>query len=165
MRFLCFLICTLSASLVSAAVYKVINQDGTVSYSDKHQVGAEQIDVGTVQTYEALQLSPLETKKQTSEFPGYETFHILSPLPNQTLRDNGGLVSISLSLSPALFRDHILIVRMDGAELGSGRAMNFTLSNVDRGSHVLQGLITDKEGNLVSQTAAVTFHLHRTSTQ
>ena len=36
-----------------AAVYKIINPDGTVTFSDRPQEGAEELDVGTVQTIDA----------------------------------------------------------------------------------------------------------------
>ena len=146
-----------------AAVYKIVNPDGTISFSDRPQEGAEEIDVGTVQTVDTP--TPAAGKKQPEEgtFPGYDLFEVASPKNDETFRDNGGLVSIQLTLQPRLFRDHTISIFMDGKDIGGGRSTSVTLQNVDRGSHRVHATVVGKDGQQVTSTAPVTFHLHRTS--
>ena len=146
-----------------AAVYKIVNPDGSISFSDRPQEGAEEIDVGTVQTVDTP--APAVSKKQPEQasFPGYEVFEVTSPKNDETFRDNGGLVSIQLTLQPKLFRDHTINIFMDGKDIGGGRSTSVTLQNVDRGSHRVHATVVGKDGAQVTSTSPVTFHLHRTS--
>ena len=150
----------------NAAVYKYVSPDGTVSFSDRPQVGAEELDLGNVQTISTP--TPIEPSQPVEQevSPGYdyEVFEVSNPKNNQTLRDNGGLVSIQITLKPQLFRDHTISIFMDSENLGGGgRSSSITLQNVDRGSHTVHATIVGKDGEPVLSTPPVTFHLHRTS--
>ena len=149
---------------VDAAVYKIINPDGTVTFSDRPQEGAEELDVGTVQTIDA-DVPAKSREAPETEFPAYELFEVATPKNDETFRDNGGQVSITLVLQPKLFRDHTISIFMDGKDLGGGggRTTSVTLSNVDRGSHRVHATVVGKDGEQIVSTAAVTFHLHRAS--
>ena len=148
-----------------ATVYKIVNPDGTVTFSDRPQEGAEELDVGTVQTISAPTPSASRQPVAQPTHPGYEVFEVSSPENDQTFRDNGGLISIQLILQPRLFRDHTISIFMDGKVLGGGgRSTSITLQNVDRGSHSVHATVVGKDGEQVANTPAVTFHLHRTST-
>ncbi len=147
-----------------AAVYKIVNPDGSVTFSDRPQEGAEELDVGTVQTIDADVPSASTEPVKVPAFPGYEIFEISSPKNDETFRDNGGVVSIQLTLQPRLFRDHTISIFMDGKDIGGGgRSTGLTLQNVDRGSHRVHATVVGKDGEQVASTPAVTFHLHRTS--
>ena len=146
-----------------AAVYKIVNPDGTVTFSDRPQEGAQELDVGSVQTVDTPIPRASAKKVAQPQFPGYETFAVASPTDGQTFRDNGGLVSIQLTLQPRLFRDHTINIFMDGKDIGSGRSTSVTLQNVDRGSHSVHATVVGKDGDQVTSTTPVTFHLHRSS--
>jgi len=157
-------LCLLSLAWVAlqAQVYKTVLPDGTVTYTDRPQPGAEEIKVAPVQTYDAPfipagTLAPKEEKKVFS----YKAFAVASPANDQALRDNAGNVSISLQLEPELRENHTIEIRVDGKSVGKGRTLAVALSNVDRGSHSVQAVITDHEGKTVITTDAVTFHLLR----
>ena len=147
-----------------AQVYKIINADGSISYSDRPQEGSEEVDVPTLQTYEAP--TDLESAGQSADapaYPEYTLFEVTKPVHNETFRDNGGFVAIQLTLKPGLFRDHEVSIFIDGKDLGRSRATSVTLQSVDRGSHTVHGVIRDAEGKEVERTGGVTFHLHKSS--
>ena len=150
---------------VQAQIYKIVNPDGTVTYSDQPQSGAEEVQVQELQTYEApTDLPTLTAEGATPAYPEYEVFEVSKPAHDETLRDNGGYVAIQITLKPGLFRDHTVAIYMDGEDLGgSGRGTSITLQNVDRGSHTVHAVIRDQDGKEIERTQGVTFHLHRTS--
>ena len=119
--------------------------------------------MGTVQTIDADVPAKRRQVQETAEFPAYELFEVTSPKNDETFRDNGGRVSISLVLQPRLLRDHTISIFMDGKGIGGGRSTSLTLSNVDRGSHRVHATVVGKDGEQITSTPAVTFHLHRTS--
>ena len=163
----CLLLCTLFtlSAIVSAQVYKIVNPDGTISYSDRPEEGAEEVDVPDVQTYEGpTNLDSIGSSTGKEEYPEYTTFEVIKPKHDETFRDNGGYVAIQVSVQPGLFREHIIALYMDGEDLGSsGRGTSIILQNVDRGSHTVHAVIRDADGKQVERTDGVTFHLHRNS--
>ena len=158
---------TFDPAEAEARIYKWIMPDGSIQYSDRPQVqDAESVELPALQTYQAppIPASPAPDDDDEADVGVvYESFTVSSPGPDETIRDNGGVVKIALSVSPDLSYDHLVEIKLDGKGLGSGRATNITLTNVDRGTHSVQGVIKDKSGNTISTTPAVTFHLKRAS--
>jgi len=165
MRWLLGAFLSLVSVVTGAAVYKWVGPDGEVTYSDRPQPGAEQVQVAPVQTYEAPELPENEVPQGEGDgFSGYESFAIVVPNNDETFRDNGGLVEVKLQLTPGLQRGHRISVYMDGQSLGGeGRSTSLVLRNVDRGSHRLHAAVVDEEGDEVARTEPVVFHMHRTS--
>ena len=151
-----------------AKIYKWVLSDGTVIYSDKPQdgEGGEAVELSPLQTYSAPP-SPTPAKPadegDDESAEGYEQFVVSSPANESVLRDNGGSVSISLSIQPGLRSDHTVDIIMDGQVLGSGRSGSLTLTNVDRGSHTVSAAIKDASGQEVARARAITFHLKRSA--
>lgn len=147
-----------------ADVYKWVDTQGNVTYSDTPQPGAEEIDIGPLQTYEAPALPRFEPAPKEPEPPGYGEFRVIMPIDDETLRDNGGNIEIKLALSPQLSGTHKLAIFMDGRDLGGdGRAMSVNLQNVDRGTHTVYATVVDEKGKQVAKTRSVRFYLHRGS--
>ena len=168
MRALAVIACVLAAgALPAATVYKNVQPDGTVIYSDIPSAGAEEIDLPEIQFYTAPRLdtdlgsddAAGQAAEQDSE--GYDTFAIASPENDATLRDNAGNVSISLEIQPALRAGHQIDIRLDGTSIGRGSGTSVALTNVDRGTHTVQALVLDGDGREVASTGSVTFHLRR----
>jgi len=146
-------------------IYKHVLPDGKVVYSDRppEEEGAEEVELSPLQTYSAPSLPRIEPsdEEEDEEEQRYEEFKVSQPADDQTIRDNGGNVSIRLSVAPGLQGNHTIDILMDGKTLGSGKSTAITLTNVDRGSHSVRATIKDEEGNVVARTDSITFHLQR----
>lgn len=160
----------LFAAPAGAGIYKWVAPDGSVIYSDKPRKGAEEVELEPLQTYTSPPLprkgaqSGATDSESAEAFEGYDEFEIVSPQNDAAVRDNGGQVTVSMALSPALEEDHVISLFMDGRSLGKGgRSTSVTLRNVDRGTHILQAAVTDDSGKEVARTKSVTFHLLRAS--
>jgi hypothetical protein len=167
MRRLILVLCLTLATGVAQGqkIYKYVLPDGKVVYSDTPppDAGAEKVELSPLQTFSAPPAAPLGSgdREKKKEGESYEEFTITKPANDETIRDNGGNISISLSLKPGLKGGHSIDVTMDGKSLGSGRGTSITLTDVDRGSHSVQATVKDESGKAVAKSNSVTFHLKR----
>lgn len=158
------LLCLLTLS-VEAGIYKSVGPDGRIIYSDRPQQGAEEVDLGPVQTYlppPPSQLVP-PVSKPVVEPEGYQEFAIVQPGDQETIWNNQGSLSVALSLRPAIKPgDEIQLVLDDSRVIAQGRTPAFDLQNIDRGTHRLHAIIVDETGHEVARSNTITFYLRRT---
>ena len=105
--------------LLAGAVYKNVQPDGTVVYSDQPAQGAEELKLPELQTYTQTPIrggddqdGAASAAADPAGFAGYQTVAVSSPEDDATLRDNAGTVSVSLTLEPALQVKHSVDIRM-----------------------------------------------------
>ena len=164
MRTALILLAVMSLSVHGNEVYKWTDPDGNVIYSDVPHPDAEIIDELEPQTYQAPELPPgvlTPTPKKAEPF-SYKEVAIATPQDDENMRSNAGMVEVTISLSPPLqtAMGHKLVLLLDGQQQ-AGTGMRFQLTNVDRGTHTLTAQVVDGEGNVVTSSAASTFHLQR----
>ncbi len=148
----------------AGSVYKWVDADGNVTFSDRPQPGSEEVNVQGLQTYKAQPIKPTAAADPGSDpatAKRYKTFTFTTPKSDQSFRDSGGTIPIELKLEPALRGGHRIKLFLDGAVKGEGRSASATLSNVDRGSHSLDAAVVDENGKEIARAGSVTFHLHR----
>ncbi len=157
------------AGQVAAEVYRSVDEDGNITYSDKPTEGAEKIkkqDVQTIDTPNIPQFKYTPPRDQTAEKPAiYNSIAITSPENDTSVRENAGNLTVNVSLKPNLKTayGHSLSLTMDGKEVGSGRSRTFSLTNVDRGTHTLVARVKGSNGQVIIQSEPVTFTLQRVS--
>ncbi|MDX1433894.1 MAG: DUF4124 domain-containing protein [Gammaproteobacteria bacterium] len=168
-RILAFsLCCVLAVGAAEAGkIVKYTLKNGDVIYSDTpppEAVSGEDVTVEPLQTFSAPAAPRLEgatSGRDEPEEAGYEEFKVTSPENDSTIRDNGGNVRVSLSLSPGLQSGHSIEIFMDGQAIGSGSSTSLTLTDVDRGTHTVRATVKDAEGKEVVRSNSVIFHLRR----
>jgi hypothetical protein len=150
----------------AGSIYKYTLPNGNIVYSDRPPSGdqGEEVELEPLQSFTVPPAPPLEdstAKKDEPEPVGYKAFKVTSPTNDATIRDNGGNVRVSLSLSPGLQSGHSIEVMMDGQPIGGGSGTSVTLTDVDRGTHTVQAAVKDNEGKEVARSNSVIFHLKR----
>ncbi len=170
MRLIVTLLLLSIAASATAAVYKWVQPDGSIIYSDHPpQDDASPANLPPVQEIKIAPPPPAppepETDNQTkqTEATGYTKLAITEPADDSTLRVNNGQVSVKLALDPPLHEGDSFSIMMDGKELGQGKSPALSLTNVDRGAHTLQAAVKDAQGKTVISSSTITFHLQRTS--
>ena len=155
------------AQPVEAKVYKWVMPDGSIQYSDRPQEeGARALELPPLQTYTAPPAPPsgdAAGEDSGPEVKGYEKVEVVQPESDQTIRDNGGTVSVRILIEPALQPDHTVEILFDGKPIGSGRATSASITNVDRGSHTVSAVVKDASGKSVATASGITFHLKKVS--
>jgi hypothetical protein len=92
--------------------------------------------------------------------PGPErALAIVAPSAQQTLLDEGGSVVISLAPSPGLGEGDRIVVLLDDEQIVVMPAgmTKFVLMGVPGGSHDIEAIIVDAEGNPLAAAESVTF--------
>jgi hypothetical protein len=173
MRTLLFTLISFACSVVLAAtVYRWVDEDGVVHYSDQPHPNAEKVHVQAVQTYKA---GPTDAGGGGAAQPApsnagstatYAGCVIAQPVENQDYPNLESL-SIVVRTDPSLHPGDQIFLMLDGAPLNNAQPVGtqFTLSPVERGTHTLQAVVRDGTGALMCQTPAVTFSAHQPSVQ
>jgi Domain of unknown function (DUF4124) len=170
MRKLVFTLISLACSLAFAqSVYKWVDENGVVHYSDQPHPNAEKIHVKAVQTYK-----PTALDTPASGAPGaaptaaggasYQGCAVVQPQDGQDFANVPSL-NIVVQTDPVLRSGDQIFVTLDGQGLNDGKATGaqFTLSPVDRGTHTLQAQVRSADGTVMCQTPTVTFNVHQPS--
>jgi hypothetical protein len=150
-----------------ADVYRWVDADGTVHYTDQPRPGAERIRVEPLQTFTPRQVpAAAGTPEPGQEEPaarGYERFTVVRPGADEGVRANDGRVPVELALEPPLRSGHRIEVTVDGETLRGSAPTSFTLPGMARGTHRLSAVVRDADDRIVAETGPVTFHVLRVS--
>lgn len=147
-----------------AEVYKWVDENGVVQYSDRPlEDDAQKVKLPSASFYKPPEYQPaVPDSEAKDEEPLYRRAVLVEPQPDATIRDNTGAVPVSVSLAPPLRPGHTLAVLVDGRTVFDRTTMTqLELGNVDRGTHQILVKVFDAAGQEVIATPAVTFHLHR----
>jgi len=165
----CWLTAITPLSAEATSVYKEVQPDGSIIYSDSPtDGGAEKVEIEhspnvlSAPKQTAPKLRPSQTERKLRETKKYQSVKITSPANDTALRSNDGTLSVSGMVQPRLFYGHSIVLKMDGAPVGEPKFNPiFNLTGVFRGTHTLVMEIVDKSGTVVMSSEPVTFHLQR----
>ena len=159
----------LGSAAQAVPVYRWMDENGQVNYSDRPGPGAVLIDVPTNAPSPGAgpAAPPPQTQAvvaQPSAAAGYETLEVLEPAPRDTLWGTGGKVGIAIGISPDLQPGHRVELFLDGSPTGlAGRATRFDIEAVPRGEHTVRAVVLDASDRQLQQSAPVTFYVQQTS--
>ena len=147
----------------TAGIYKWMDDDGKIHYSDQETEGAEQIKLSEEITYTPSKPKTVATKKAKPQQKfSYTSMSIVKPEMNEIIHDNSGNVEVGISLLPNLRTMHSITLYLDGKEMLKGkRQTTFDLQNIDRGSHTMRASVLDKNNVALISSKSVIFHLRR----
>ena len=152
-----------------AELYKGLDDEGNVIYSDKPFNNSEQFTPPSLTIIDAPKVTPREEVKEESEEAEfkYTNFSITAPKNNEVIWNNPQLM-VSLKVTPALnvAAGHTTWLLMDGKPLvKKSRRLLLQIGRADRGEHKLQAQIRDKKGKIIKRTKPVTVHIKNTVVQ
>jgi len=158
----------LLAATAQAEVYKSINANGEVVYSDIPSQGAERVQMPELPTYTPVPLPvaapPAPVPSTPAAEEAYSAFSMAQPHAEETIRGTAGRVDVSLTLEPALQVEagHGIQYFLDGKPHGKPVAqLSTSLLNVDRGTHSVSAAVVDDSGKEIMKTTPVTIYIHR----
>jgi len=151
-----------------ASIYSWVDQNGERHYSDTPEEGATPIDLPPINTFSSPTPSAgvsLSAEDDAAEAATYNEFEISSPTQEQVLWNTGGVVPVTLALSPGLKNGHRMQLFLDGAEVTSypGRSLSYQMTEVARGTHSLRAIIVDPAGKQMKASQAATFTVQQNS--
>ncbi|MCC5858886.1 MAG: DUF4124 domain-containing protein [Ectothiorhodospiraceae bacterium] len=163
-RFLIPLLLAMPLAL-SAQIYRHVDDDGRVTYSDQPHPDAEEVELPSPSVYEAPRRQPAPAPAPDAEppAPAYQNIAIADPPHEGTVRDNEGRVQVRIHIQPELREHHELELLLDGEPVAGGRSLSYELENVYRGAHQLQVRVRDRRGDVVAESDSSTFYMHQAS--
>jgi len=166
-RLLPSLLCACLALPVAAVdVYRWVDGEGNVIFSDTPREGAEKVQLRetTIVPGErpTVKLSPDDAVPEVPVALPYTAATIVEPPDQGTLR-NDQMVTVTVGLAPALQTafGHRLQLFVDGQPHGGpALAASFVLEGVERGAHTLEAVVLGDQGEELIRTPSSTFFLH-----
>jgi Domain of unknown function (DUF4124) len=160
--------CAFAAALaVAGTVYKWVDENGVVHYSDQPHPNAQKIQLQQAQTYKASAgpaAPPAPTVPAAPTQTGYRGCAVVEPQADQSFANLDSL-TVVVQTDPPLHAGDQIFITYDGQPLNGNSATggSFTISPVDRGTHTVQAVVRDSEGTVVCQAPGVTFNVHQPS--
>lgn len=152
----------------TSPVYKWVDEEGVVHFSDQPHPAAEKIELPPTPLYTAPpKTEPKETapgEEATTWTGRYQQFAIDQPKQNETVRSNEGSVRVAVILQPSLQPGHQLRFYLDGLKVkGEFDTPGIILQGINRGPHTVKAEVLDEKGKLLGTTATVEFFLRKES--
>lgn len=163
--FLIAMLCLGLSPAVAETVYRTVDEDGSVRYSDHPVPGAEAVELPEVPTLELLPPGTRPTPRRgpppaptQATSPIYKSLVITQPAQDSAGWYTSGQLSVSVDLQPTLQAGHILVVYLDGVRAASGSGPTFQLANVYRGTHRVEAAVYAGALELL-RSPPVSFHV------
>ncbi|HEV7165468.1 MAG TPA: DUF4124 domain-containing protein [Gammaproteobacteria bacterium] len=142
-------------------LYKWVDNQGNVHYSDKPHPGATKMHLPNAQTYTPPATAARDDgagQQQQTKQQSY-SIQITSPSADQTF-SNTQSVTVSVSLTPGLQQGDTVTISVDGQSHGPGDSLSATFDGLDRGQHTASATLREANGKVLS-APSVTFYIHR----
>lgn len=181
-RILLTLLLGLTCAFAQAAVYRSVDENGNVIFTDRPVPGVPAQEIIPTSPRQAAKpakppepgakgvapkvVSPPPAKAEPPVPTKYTDVTIRSPANDETVGQNDGRVSVDFSVVPPLRADigHKVMALVDGIPLGAPTgASPLILENLDRGSHTLVLAVIDAKGAIIGSSKSITFHVQRIS--
>ncbi len=146
----------------SAPVYRIINDDGTVIYTDTPSAQSEEITFNGITDNVTPSIPASPTTPPASSPPAIRyKVSIVSPQPDATVRNNSGKVTIKAQAAPKPTGRFQLI--FGGEPIQRNSSGIFALSGINRGAHTFSVALIDNKGKTLASSKQQTLYLHQAS--
>lgn len=147
----------------ATTLYRWVDAQGVIHFSDTPQPGAEKMQVSPAQTFPSTPVTGGEAAPPAIQ-QVYQACQITQPNAEQSFYAPE-VIGISVRLVPDLRPGDQLSVSVDGHGLSSieGSALDFELPMPDRGAHMVQAVVRDADGHTLCASSNVTFYVQRPS--
>ncbi|MBK8133351.1 MAG: DUF4124 domain-containing protein [Gammaproteobacteria bacterium] len=158
--------CATLADPADPTIYRVIDAQGKVSYTDTPPKDgtAEPVTLKEVNTQPAMDARKVPVPAPDAATNPYTRIEIASPANDSTIPPGQLSVVVQLQLEPALQPGHMVQFYLDGKPQGPAAAATaITLDELYRGSRAIHAAIVDAKGTQVAQSNSVVIHVKRPS--
>ncbi|XID75603.1 DUF4124 domain-containing protein [Alkanindiges sp. WGS2144] len=155
---------TLISTGAQAAIYKSVDAQGNVVYSDSPSKDAKTVDLpplAIVPSLSAEQIAQANATQRTKPAAINYQLSFAQPTADQVVRKPEP-VSVSVDIRPALANGDVVTILLDGTVIANSNAASVSTEALDRGAHSISARITNATGKVVSETST-TFHVLQNS--
>ncbi|EGM68305.1 DUF4124 domain-containing protein [Shewanella sp. HN-41] len=154
----------LFSMLAQATVYRWVDKDGKVHYSDEPHPNAEVVELKE-KTLNQIALPPPQldasANNQVIEKMAYQV-NITSPEEEATVRDNNGDFEVTAIVTPEIKSRYLMVLKLDGQVVGQPQVSGiFKLTNIDRGEHTIVVDAMTQNGKVFASSSPRKIFLHQ----
>ena len=164
-RFMLLIILVLavhSTSVHAGKIYKTVNTDGTITYSDQPTPGAVEVDFAS-NTTTIVQNPNIQTKQPKTikqKKPVEHALNVTSPAIDATIRNTMGNVTISASVTPNAPGHYELSLHEKKLRSTAG---TFLIKGLPRGEYSYQINFVSTSGKVIASSPVRRFFMHKPS--
>ncbi|WP_281647813.1 DUF4124 domain-containing protein [Parendozoicomonas sp. Alg238-R29] len=150
---------------VQAEVYKTVDENGNVIFTDKKPKNklSETVEIGPILTLPATPVKPRSlTRPKKQESAVYKSVMITSPENEQSFQ-NPVSITITAKVSPAPQGGHRFRLLVDGQVEQDSDAPSFEIKQPSRGAHSIKVQVIDAQGKALISSETSTIYVHRHS--
>ncbi|MES2822706.1 MAG: DUF4124 domain-containing protein [Pseudomonadota bacterium] len=146
----------LFAHLASAEVYKTVDKQGRVVYTDRPPAKAKAVELPNINTLPQVKFIPNDGPAFNAlvDADSYQ-INVITPIPGYVLQADERSLNVSVNLDKALQPGHVLVYFWDGYILQKTAAMAITIVEPSRGEHKLHVDVMSKYGKHLGQSEPV----------
>lgn len=152
-------------------VYRWVDENGVVHYSDQEREGAERITIRPAQSYESMHegnpqgFDPAAEAEAGEEGLSYMTIRIVSPPDGEAIWATGGVYTVEVETVPALQPGDRISLSLNGTELPGMPVASTSIgvTGLIRGEHTLEASVIAPSGQMLIFSPEITFHVLQAS--
>ena len=167
-------------SPLAAQVYKIVDKDGNVTYTDKPPADdAKPMDLPPLSVIETPDYGKTARQKAEAaeaavgekEVPlrtmrnRFRDFAIISPLQEESVWRPDGPVSIAWSSSNQLMESMTVQIFLDGQQQANTTAPMIPVNGLERGEHTVTATIKDARNRTIATAEPITFYVRQPGLQ
>jgi hypothetical protein len=167
-----FLLATSVTALMAQEVYKVVDKDGNVTFTDQPPVdGSKPIKLAPISVIEAptYEKAPEPADEADGEKEPslsdmrkiYRDFAIISPEQEESVWKPDGPTPVAWSARTALLPGMVVTLFLDGKRHSTTVQQMIPLSGLDRGEHTVKAELRDSKNRIVATAGAITFFVRQ----
>jgi hypothetical protein len=163
-------LCLAVAPLAAQEIYRWVDENGVVHYSDQPREGAERVQVRAPMTFESqMRMDPAarDPAAAADEAPAlrYTSIRITSPPDGEPIWATGGIYTVQVETVPALQPGHRVALQLNGIPVPGTPVANtrIELTGLIRGEHHLQAAVVDPSDQWLIFSDEITFHVLQAS--
>jgi hypothetical protein len=154
----------------AATVYKWVDEQGVIHFSDQPHPQAQEVEVKESQAYKGSTSSAPSSPSSNGETKPAARLYSLCELyrpENDEVFLNTTTLTAKLRLQPQLSGGDRIFLALDGKRVTDlpTNSAEFILNDMERGTHSLFAVVLDNSGNTLCTSPSVTFHVRQPSAQ
>lgn len=152
---------TIAGLFISKKIYKIVNEDGSITFSDTPVSGAEVLVISVPTSNISSNMSPktIQIPPNQTEQVNYK-LNVITPENDATIRNNLGTFTIATSIEPVATGLFQLNINGQIIESPSG---TFQLQKMNRGAYQYTVKFIDTSGKIIASTQTRNLYLHQAS--
>ncbi|WP_444920385.1 DUF4124 domain-containing protein [Microbulbifer sp. CnH-101-G] len=157
----------------SSTIYKVVGPDGQVTFSDTPPPNgqAQKVELAPInvqpialpRTLPTRKLSPKdESDKAKDGYSGPFSIQIVSPLNDATIPPGQRFIPLQVDVQPVYPEGASFFAVVDGKPWsGRSSGAGLDISLLERGTHTVQAILTDANGQVLAKSQVITLYVKR----